>query len=112
MILFTIAGIIFIIFIFFLVRKSLLHPINALIWFFCGFFLIILGVLPNTYVDPYFPKTAASYIYTILFILLIVRLLSVDIQRSKMLLQIRLLAQEQAALKHALYDLKKVSTQK
>ncbi len=104
----SIFAVIGILFIFYLLRSSLLHPSYARWWSFAGVSLFVMGLFPNAFNKiAYFLGVSYLPIFFVilLFLIILIRLLLADMERTQLKIQIKKLTQQQA---HLLYRVKNI----
>ena len=91
-------------------RRNLLHPIHALWWTVIALFMLLAGLFPRVFdaVANYLGVTYPPTLYLFIGIMVLyVRLLLGDLERCRLMLQLRRLNQHQARMALRLRQLEK-----
>ncbi len=108
----VILGIACVVVIFFLLRRNLLHPSYAFWWTGVAITIVLLGFFPQFFdaiamaLGVHYPPI---FFVVVAVLIILVRLLMADIERTQMTIQIRRLAQKHAQLTHRLKALEDAS---
>ncbi len=110
----SIFAIIGILLIFYLLRRSLLHPSYALWWCFGAVGVFFMGLFPKIFneIGHFFGITHPHIFFVILVLLIVlIRLLLADIERTHLKIQIKRLTQQQASLLYRIKSIENIVNQ-